>query len=171
MKLPGSARKSGPHKSLVRSVSRGLRNVPKDDATFWLVIIGENIGSVFLGDYLLKAPIPASLTKLSIDRSSLKAVHAPLIARLLRLSAFLTEFDFSGNDLGEGAATVLGRRCASRAFVRCSWRTAGSVIRARVRSRGWSGGRGHCRRLSLRRPISRPHRSGGWRRTRVGTFS
>jgi hypothetical protein len=36
---------------------RSLRHVPKNDATFWLVITGENIGSVFLWDYLLKALI------------------------------------------------------------------------------------------------------------------
>jgi hypothetical protein len=59
------------------------------------VIVGENIGSVFLGDCLLKAPIPALLTKLSIHRSLLKAGDAPLIACLLRLSAFLTKVECS----------------------------------------------------------------------------
>jgi hypothetical protein len=76
--------------------------------TFGLVSIGENIDSVFLGDCLLKAPIPALLTKLPIHRSSLKAADAPLIMLLLRLSAFLTELDCSENDLGESAAAILG---------------------------------------------------------------
>jgi hypothetical protein len=164
-KLSENARKPGPHKSLVKIMSRGLRNVPKDDATFRLVIIGENIGSVFLGDYLLKALISALLTKLLIHLSSLKAADAPLIGRLLRLSAFLTEFDCSENDLGECAAAVLGAVLCVPRLCALQLENCGSVIRARVRSHGWSGGRGRCRCLSLRRLISRPHRSGGWRRT------
>jgi hypothetical protein len=57
----------------VRSVSWSLRNVPKDDETFRLVITDENNGSVFLGDSLLKIPIAALLERLSVHWRSLKA--------------------------------------------------------------------------------------------------